>query len=303
MLTSENTAVVLDSTADLPDFASRFANFRMVPLTVSFGDTDYRDYVDLGPARFYEQLASSKELPKTAAPSPFAFAETYRELLDGAYEHVVSLQLSGKLSATLDAARTAAAELGDRVTVLDSCTACAAIALCALKIAELLERGTDLDAIRGYAGRFTRESRLLFAVETLEYLQRGGRIGKASALLGAMLSVRPILSLQAGEVVPIDRVRGASKVVARFADELERTTPARGPLRVAIAHAMAPARAVELGEMVRSVRPEATLELLTPIGAVLGVYAGPGAFGMAWVAEEPTRARAELPPVSPRVAA
>src|SRR3954453_5667891 len=212
-LSTANTALVLDSTSDAPQLAER-SNVRIVPLTVSFGDDDHRDHVDLDPPTFYARLAASRVTPTTAAPSPQAFADVYEELLGAGYEHVVSLQISGKLSATVQSARLAAAAVGDQVTVLDTRSASAGIALGALKVLELLDQGTTVAAIEAYVDRFAEAGRLLFSVETLEYLQRGGRLGKAQAMLGGLLSVRPVLSLRDGEVVPIARVRGGGKGLA-----------------------------------------------------------------------------------------
>jgi DegV family protein with EDD domain len=293
-LTAGRTGLVLDSTSDAPQLAER-PEVRIVPLTVSFGDQDYRDHVDLDPPSFYARLAASKVTPTTAAPSPQAFADAYRELLDAGYEHVLSLQISGRLSATVESARLGAADLGGRVTVLDSRSASAGIALCALKVLQMLEQGTTLHEVEAYVGRFAEAGRLLFSVETLEYLQRGGRLGKAQALLGGLLSVRPVLSLRDGEVVPIARVRGRAKVLAAIGEQLDQGTTDGLPLRFAVAHADAPDTARELVELVRRIRPDAVLELVGELGAVIGTYGGPGAFGVMWVPEPPTNARAEPP--------
>jgi DegV family protein with EDD domain len=293
VLTAANTALVLDSTADLPDGPQRYPNLRVVPLTVRFGDEEYRDYVDLTPDQFYARLADSPVLPKTSAPSPEAFGAVYRDLFgEGGFEHVVSLHVSGKLSGTLGSARLAASEWGDRITLLDSATASAAIALCALRIEEMLAEGTDVAAITDYVERYRGSSRVVFTLETLEYLEKGGRIGHAQALLGNLLSVRPILGLSGGVVEPIGRVRGAGKVLGALGRELEAGSPADGPLRVAIAHACAPETAQRVVELVASIRPQAVVELVTTLGAVIGVYGGPGAYGLMWMPEAPTSVRA-----------
>jgi DegV family protein with EDD domain len=288
--------LVLDSTCDAPELAER-ANVRVVPLTVSFGGEDFRDHVDLAPEAFYERLAASRTTPTTAAPSPQAFADAYDELLGGGCDRVVSLHLSGRLSATIEAARMGAQRFGEQVAVLDSRSASLGIALCAVKLLELFEEGASLADVEAYVERFAASGRLLFSVDTLEYLQRGGRLGKAQALLGGLLSVRPVLSLRDGEVVPIGRVRGRGKLLGAIGDELASGTTDEGPLRYAIAHANAPDTARELAELVSRLRPHALLELVGQLGAVIGTYGGPGAFGIMWVPEQPTAARAEPPPV------
>jgi DegV family protein with EDD domain len=279
-LTTENTAVVVDSTADFPDAPQRFSNWRVVPLYVRFGDESLRDYVDLGPADFYTRLRSAEELPTTSQPTPGDFLATYAGL-DG-YERVVSLHISAKLSGTYESARLAAADVGDRVRVFDSETASAAIALLALAIQRRLERGTSDEEVEELVERYRRESQLLFTVDTLEFLRRGGRIGKASAMAGQLLKVKPILSLREGEVLPIKRVRGSRKAFAEFESAFtERSTDGPG-LRVGIAHADAADRAEALAEMVARTRPAAQIELSTTLGAVIGTHAGPGTVGFFW---------------------
>jgi DegV family protein with EDD domain len=289
-----DTAVVIDSTADLPDFADRFANLRMVPLNVRFGDEpDLRDHIDLDADAFYARLALASEPPRTSAPAPQAFADCYRELLDGPYEHVVSVHISGKLSATVQSARLAAEPLGGQVTVIDTGSASAGIALCALGIEHLLALGTSsVDDLAAYGERFARTVYCCFSVETLDYLQRGGRIGRAQALVGGLLGVRPILGIVDGEVEPLARVRGASKVRAAMLDLLERESPAQGDLRVAIAHAQAPEQAAALASAIAESRPQAAIELVVPLGPVIGTYGGPGTLGLIWVAEPGPAARA-----------
>lgn len=289
MISAHDTAVVIDSTADLPDYADRFANLRMVPLTVRFGDeADLRDHIDLDADAFYARLALASVPPRTSAPAPQAFADCYEALLDGPYAHVVSVHISGSLSATVQSARLAAAPLGDRVTVIDARSASAGTALCALGVEGLLAQGTTIDEIVAYGERFAQGVHCIFSVETLDYLQRGGRIGRAQALVGGLLGVRPILGLVDGDVVAVARVRGAAKVLAAMLADLEQESPEDAPLRVAIAHAQAPEQAAALAAEVLRVRPRAQIELVVPLGPVIGTYGGPGTLGLVWVAEPAT---------------
>ena len=151
-LTAENTAIVLDSTADFPEAPERFPNWRVVPLYVLFGDESYRDYVDLTPEEFYARLRTADELPTTSQPTPGDFLATYEEL--SGYERIYSLHLSAALSGTYQSATTAAAELGDKVRVVDSESASAAIAMLGLAIQRRLERGTTDDEIDALIERF-----------------------------------------------------------------------------------------------------------------------------------------------------
>src|SRR4029079_5693948 len=240
-LTAERCAIVLDSTSDLPDCRERHANMRMVPLTVRFGDEELLDYEEISPQRFYERLASDPQPPRTAAPPPERFAACYRELLEVVgYEHVISLHLSEELSATVSSARLAADAYGDRVTVIDTRTVSIALALAALGIARELEAGPcELDALSAEAESFHRRSRLVFAFETLEFLQRNGRIGRGQALVGGLLGVRPLLTPVDGEVEPLRRVRGHARLLAELERLVCEETRPDERLRVGVAHAQA----------------------------------------------------------------
>jgi fatty acid kinase fatty acid binding subunit len=279
-LTTENTAIVVDSTADFPQAHDRFPNWRMVPLYVRFGDDSRRDYVELGPEEFYERLRTASELPTTSQPTPGDFLATYEEL--GSYERIYSLQLSAKLSGTFDSARTAASELGDKVRVVDTETASAAIAILGFAIQRRLERGAADDEIAELIERYKRDAGIVFTVDTLEFLQKGGRIGKAAAFAGSLLQIKPILSIADGEVLPLKRVRGNQKAIQEFASAFTESTRDVPSLRVGIAHADAPERAQALRALVTDLRPQAQIEITTSLGAVLGTHAGPGTIGFFW---------------------
>ncbi|MGE5692062.1 MAG: DegV family protein [Pseudomonadota bacterium] len=284
-LTAANTAIVLDSTADFPEGPGRFPNLRVVPLYVRFGEESFRDYVDLGPDRFYGRLRTAPELPTTSQPTPQDFLDAYEAL--AGYDRVLSVHISSKLSGTFASAQLASEQAGDgRVRVLDSRTASAAIAMLAIAIERRLDRGTTDEEIDALVARYADDAELLFTVDTLEFLARGGRIGKARAMAGQLLHIKPILSLADGEIEPIKRVRGNQKAFMEFVQRF-RAGSSDGPgLRVGIAHADAPERAEALVEMVRRERPEATIELITTLGAVVGTHAGPGTVGFFWFRDD-----------------
>jgi len=193
-LTAENTAIVVDSTADFPEAPERFPNWRVVPLYVRFGDESFRDYVELSPEQFYARLRAAPETPSTSQPTPGDFLAAYEEL--AGYERILSLHIAGKLSGTIESARAAARELGDdRVRTIDSESASAAIAMLGLAIQRRLERGTTDEGVDALVERYPGETGLLFTVDTLEYLARGGRIGRARAWAGQLLNIKPILSI------------------------------------------------------------------------------------------------------------
>jgi DegV family protein with EDD domain len=280
-LTARNTAIVVDSTADFPEALQRFPNWRVVPLYVRFGDESYKDYVELDPAAFYARLRTAAETPSTSQPTPGDFLAVYEEL--AGYERILSLHIAGKLSGTIESARAAAKLLGDdSVRTHDSQSASAAIAMLGLAIQRRLERGTSDDEVEKLVERYRQVSGLLFTVDTLEYLARGGRIGRARAWAGELLNIKPILTIKDGEVVPVKRVRGNRKAFLEFESAFTSSTRDAPSLRVGIAQAEAPERAQALTELVQRTRPAAELELVTTLGPVVGAHAGPGTIGFFW---------------------
>jgi len=287
-LTTENTAIVVDSTADFPQAPERFPNWRVVPLYVRFGDQSYRDYVELAPDAFYERLRAAGETPATSQPTPGDFVATYEQL--AGYERILSVHIAGRLSGTIESARTAAQLLGDeRVRTIDSGSASAAIALLGLAIQRRLDRGTTDEEVDELVERYRRDAGLLFTVDTFEYLVRGGRVGRARGWAGELLHIKPILAITDGEVVPVKRVRGNRKAFLEFASAFESDTRDGPELRVGIAHAEAPERAQALRELVGRTRPHAELELVTTLGPVVGAHAGPGTVGFFWFEDGASR--------------
>ena len=284
-LTAANTALVVDSTADFPEAPQRFPNWRVVPLYVRFGDESYRDYVELGPGEFYARLRTAADLPTTSQPTPQDFLAAYQEL--GGYERIYSLHIASRLSGTFGSARIAAEEVGGgRVRMVDTETASAAITMLGLAIQRRLEVGTTDDELDKLIDRYKQEHGLLFTVDTLEFLARGGRIGRARAMAGQLLNIKPILTIADAEVVPLRRVRGNRKAMQEFVREFTAATSDGPELKVGIAHSDAPERAEALRKMVRAERPQAEVEVLTMLGPVVGTHAGPGTVGLFWFADD-----------------
>jgi DegV family protein with EDD domain len=280
-LSAESTAVVVDSTADLPDPEGRHPNWRLVPLYVRFGDETFREYVDLSPEDFYRRLRGSPKPPTSSQPSPADFQAVFESL--GDYAHILCVVLSAKISGTFESAALAAESLGDgRVSVIDSGVTSGGTVILAEALQRRLEAGTDDAEIRAVAERFRRERGLLFTVDTLEYLIRGGRIGKAAGLAGQLLSVKPILVFDNGEVAPFKRVRGRSKAIAELEQIFAEGTSDSPTLHVGVGHAEAEADAEELVRRVRSARPSASLDIVTTLGPVIGTHGGPGTLGLFW---------------------
>lgn len=280
-LTTHNTAIVLDSTSDFPEAAQRFPNMRVVPLYVNFGTESFKDHVDIGSDDFYRRLQKASVLPTTSQPTPQDFLEVFQEL--SSYDRIYALQLSARLSGTFQSASVAAAEVGgDRIHVVDTETASLAVGLLALAMQRRLERGTTGEELGELIDRFKRENGVVFTVDTLEFLQKGGRIGRAQALAGTLLNVKPILSVDEGVIHPIGRVRGRQKALAEFARVFTAATEDRPGLRIAIAHANAPDWVGVLQDLVATSRPQAEVELVENLGAVVGTHAGPGSVGFFW---------------------
>jgi DegV family protein with EDD domain len=290
-LSAESTAIVLDSTCDLPEGHGR-PTWRVVPLYVRFGDEEAkREYVDMSTGEFYRRLRESESPPKSAQPSPADFAAVFEEL--SGYERILCVVLSAKLSGTCASAELAAQNFGERVRVLDSRVTSGGTVILADAIQRRLDRGTDDEEIDALVERFQRERGLLFTVDTLEYLVRGGRVGKAAGLAGQLLSVKPILAFDDGEVAPLKRVRGRAKALGELEEIFRDSTEGQDSpdLHVGVGHAEAREDCDELVRRVQAVRPDASLDIVTTLGPVIGTHGGPGTLGLFWFWDSLTRSR------------
>jgi DegV family protein with EDD domain len=271
--------IVTDSTADLTPEQQRAAGITVVPLNVHFGDQVFRDHVDLSTDEFFRRLKASSQLPRTSQPSVGAFEETYRKLLEGGDE-IVSVHLSSKVSGTYNSALMAAQSVGDgKIDVVDSLSTSMALGFMALEAANLARAGRDRQTVAERLRGLVAKARVICVVDTLTYLERGGRIGKARALLGSLLNVKPILQLKDGEVVPLGRARGRPQALNRLVELLERDGKVS---QLAIMHGAAKADAEQLRERVASTYPGVDIQL-TEIGAVLGTHTGPGVIGFTYL--------------------
>jgi len=281
-LSAENTAIVLDSTSDLPEGHGR-PSWRVVPLYVRFGDQEARrEYVDVSSAEFYRRLRESDQPPKSAQPSPADFATVFEDL--SGYERILCVVLSAKLSGTFASAELAAQDFGGKVRVLDSKVTSGGTVILTDAIQRRLDRGTDDDEVDAVVERFQRDRGLLFTVDTLEYLVRGGRIGKAAGLAGQLLSVKPILAFDDGEVAPLKRVRGRAKALGELEEIFRGSTEGQDDpnLHVGVGHAEAREDCDELVRRVQAARPHASMDIVTTLGPVIGTHGGPGTLGLFW---------------------
>ncbi|HEX8003440.1 MAG TPA: DegV family protein [Mycobacteriales bacterium] len=272
-------AVVTDSTAYLPDGVAERYGVAVVPLHVVTGDGEALEGVELTPAEFAAWIAAPGRTASTRPPSPEAFRRAY--LATGARD-VVSIHLSAKLSGTRESAVTAAYDLydagGPRVKVVDSRTTAMGLGFAVIAAAEVANAGGDAFEVVRAAEDAARRTETLFYVDTLEYLRRGGRIGKAAALLGTALAVKPLLHMVDGAIEPLGKVRKAERAIARLEDSIV-AAAGDGPVDVAVHHLAAAENATALGERLRARLPHLASLFESEVGAVVGAHVGPGLLG------------------------
>ncbi|MFF5218481.1 DegV family protein [Micromonospora sp. NPDC000442] len=269
-------AVVTDSTAYLPPELLREHALTVVPLTVVLAGVEGLEGVETFPADATRALRARRVAVSTSRPSPEQFSRTYRELLDAGAEGVVSVHLSAGLSGTVEAAELAAAELGGRVSVVDSRSCGMGLGFPAIAAVRAAARGADLAGVRAAAESAVGRTSIHFYVDTLEFLRRGGRINAAEALLGTALSVKPILHMPEGRIVLRDKVRTASRGMARLAD-LAVEAAGDGPVDLAVHHLDAPQRAEELLDTLTGRLGDRLREAyVSEAGAAVAVHVGPG---------------------------
>lgn len=272
--------IVADSTADLDEATADALQIAIVPLTVYFGDQAYLDGVELTAAQFFARLPRANPLPRTAAPAPGAFLAVFERLAAEADE-ILCVTMSAKLSATANAARVARDQFAQpaRIGVVDSRGTTAAAANIAIIAAHAAAGGLNLAEATEIAHAAAERQKILIGLETLEYLERGGRIGRARAFLGGILNVKPLITLRDGEVAPAERVRSRARMEERLY-QFAIATPDAELIR--IVHAAVPADCERLAGRVRAALPAVPVATGW-IGPVVGVYAGPGALGVALV--------------------
>jgi DegV family protein with EDD domain len=272
--------VVTDSTCYLPEDVLRQHDIHVVPLNVHFGQHTYREGVDLTPEQFYHLLAASPVLPTTSQPSPGEFRQVFAELSSAGYQTlclVISSRLSGTYQSAIEAQQMLA---GVPVVVFDSLSVAAGLALMVLTAAEMAAAGYPMEVILERLEQLRHDVRLYFIVDTLEYLQKGGRIGKAAALLGSLLEIKPILAIQDGIVQPLDRARSKPKAFERLLEHFEAGLEPGQTLQCILVHAQALNEAQQLAAELQR-RFHCRRILTTEVGAVVGTHVGPGVVGAA----------------------
>jgi DegV family protein with EDD domain len=268
-------AVVTDSTSDLPDEWRERYDIEVVPLKVMFGEESFRDGVDMNNEQFFARLATSTKLPTTSAPSPGDFAELFTRLAKD-HDGCISIHIARSLSATAEAARVGAQSVeGFRVDVVDSETVSMPMAFLCRVAAEC----TTLDEAAAAVGKRISNSRVLALLDTLRYVEMGGRVSRAQAMIGTMLDLKPLLLMVDGEIKSIDRVRTRSRAIPRMIEFFEKDLPVE---YVGVVHAQAADEAEQVAAGLRSRMPDLEVPV-GQIGCVLGTHVGPKALGLVYI--------------------
>ena len=270
--------VVTDSTCDIPEEITHSLGITVVPVEVIFGKESFKDGVELSPDEFYRRMTEGDVHPTTSQPAPGEFVRVFEELGKDA-DGIVSIHISGKLSRTLNAAEQAKsqANTGCPIEVVDSYHASIGLGLIAMAAARAANEGGDLnevtDVTRDAAGR----AQCFPLLDTLEYLQRGGRIGKARALLGALLKVKPMIIVRDGEVQPLGRARTFARGVALLEDTARKFAPLE---ELCVIYSTTPDAAQEVADNLRDLLPDGKAPFIARFGPSLGTHVGPGSLGI-----------------------
>jgi DegV family protein with EDD domain len=275
--------IVTDSASDLPEPVCDELGISVVPLTIRFGEREFVDRKELSVDAFWRELEASSVLPETAAPSVGAFEETFRRLSDEGADGIVCINLSARLSATMQSAQVAAKALdGDiPIEIIDSQSASMGIGNLVIHAARRARAGASVEEIAADIEARRARQHVFATLDTLEYLRKGGRIGGAQALLGSVLSIKPVIAVVDGAVEPAGRVRTRSKALRSLVDQV----PSGGEVEsVSVLHANAP-DVDEFLSMLRPLVPDADVTVGI-IGPVIGVHTGPRVMGIAWIDRE-----------------
>ena len=269
--------IVTDSTADLPPAMSKELGITVVPLNVHFGTEVYRDGVEILPDEFYKRLVSSPQLPTTSQPTVGDFLESYQELSQSTNE-IVSVHISSKLSGTLNSANQAREQFqGDcRIEIVDSQQGSLGLGMVAIAANLAAQRGASIDDVVKEAQQAIPRVQFFGLLDTLEYLVKGGRIGKAQAFVGSLLRIKPILTCRDGEVHPLERARTRAKGIDRLCELAQKYMPLE---ELGVVYSTTPDEAHALAQRLKPFLPNGEV-FITQLGPVVGTYLGPGILGI-----------------------
>jgi DegV family protein with EDD domain len=275
--------IFADSTSDIPKELAESLDISIIPIKVLIAGENHLDGVTLQPAEFYEKLRRIEDVPTTSQPSPMDVADAYREAIRAGHREILSLHISSKLSGTYQSALLAKSMVEEefpdaRITVMDSKSVTYAFGVMVVFVARAAKEGKSVEELVALAEKVRKEQVLVALVDTLEYMQRGGRIGKVASLVGSLLNIKPIISINdEGEVYPLDKARGKNKAVSRAFEILKERIPG-GPVYAAVLHAGQKDQAEEWLQKVKAMY-DVKEEIITDIGPAVGTHAGPGTVG------------------------
>lgn len=275
-------SIITDSTAYIPPELITEYDIKVIPLIVVWDGESYADGVDITPTEFYQRLATSPSLPSTSQPAEAEFLNIFTDLLDQGKD-VVAILISSGISGTVNSALQAKAEIGsDRVVVIDSQTAAMATGLHVLAAARKAASGGSLEEVKEVALKAQQQTDVVFAVDTLEFLHKGGRIGGAKRFLGSVLNIKPILEMKGGLIEAVDSVRTQKRALERLISLVEEKTNGETPLRLAVFHSNVPEQAKALLEDAEeALSPDETF--LAELSPAIGTHVGPGTLAIAFM--------------------
>ena len=274
--------IVTDSTADLPAEVAEQLGITVVPLNVHFGEETFLDGIAILHDEFFQRLAAARQLPTTSQPSPGRFLETYRPLAE-AGDQIVSIHISELLSGTLNSARQAREQMeGGSIEIIDSRQAAVGTGLVTMAAAKAAQQGASYEDILDEANRAVEQVQLFGLLDTLEYLRKGGRIGKVRGFVGTLLKVRPIITVREGIVQSLTSVRSRSHGIQYMVTLAEERAPLK---QAAVMHSSTAEEAEELAERLRPFVADGQV-MESRIGPVVGTYTGPGVIGIALQSEK-----------------
>jgi len=271
-------AIVTDSVSDISPKIAKELNIKVVPLTVIFGTEQFLDGIELSNAEFFKKLETDPNHPSTSQPSPEAFVKTYEKLLKEGYE-ILSVHVSAKLSGTINSAEQAIKAIDtNKIKIVDTGSASMAQGLVAMSAARAAKNAKSLDELANIAESTAKKTTVFVAMDTMEFLKRGGRIGKARAMLGSILNIKPIITTNDGEIVPHSRARTIKKAISSMINDMGEKDQI---IEVAVLHSTTPDLAKDVLTQINAQNLN-NPGTITEIGPVVGTHAGPGCLAIAF---------------------
>ncbi|MBI21623.1 MAG: fatty acid-binding protein DegV [Chloroflexi bacterium] len=271
-------AVVTDSTSDIPKEIAKKYGITIVPLNVHFDLDTYQDGINITSEEFYKKLVSGKIFPTTSAPSSGIFLETYKKLSEN-YDAIISIHVSSKTSATYNSALQASKEIKIPIEVIDSKVVSAALALIVIKIATYVKSSNNIKSIKSHAESLIQRTTIFFSLETLNFLIKGGRMGKAKGLIGSILKIKPILTFDDGEVNVYERIRSKRKAIEKIHELASSFAPYED---TAVIYSTDDTEPKKLGNLLQNFTKSKSV-LSLQLGPVVGTYGGPNVIGFSGI--------------------